>query len=34
MDEKIEKILQESTYKFTPEQYNAALKDAKSMDTR
>ena len=34
MDEKIEQILQESTYKFTPEQYNAALKDAKSMDTR
>ena len=34
MDEKIEKILQESTYKFTPEQYRAALEDAKSMDTR
>lgn len=34
MDEKIEKILQESTYKFTPEQYRVAVEDAKSMDTR
>lgn len=34
MDEKIEKILQESTYKFKPEQYRAAVEDAKSMDTR
>jgi len=34
MDEKIEKILQESTYKFKPEQYRVAVEDAKSMDTR
>lgn len=34
MDEKIEKILQESTFKFTPEKYKVAVEDAKSMDTR